>query len=419
VNSHPFRPLRRRAVLLVWGSGLFSDVGTWVQLIVVGSLVARETGSAFYTGLTALALFTPQGVCAPIGGLLADRYDRRRVFVCALLGQAVATAVLAVALGAGVRQPLILSMIIVFSSAAGALGQPAYSAMLPDLVPPEELMAMVTLGIYSWNGGRIVGPLLGTVLVAVVGPAWTVGFNAITFAAMALAVSLLRRPFLPQPTEAEGIRARLHEGWRALKRVPGCRYGVAMIVILNLAVGPFMGLIPIYARQIFGGGTALAGALSALQGVGAIIGGLAFLALAARFGRARMLVAAGTVLVATYAVYALAPTPAAAAFAIIWMGAGSASIFACAMAIVQRDAPDGERGRVLSITQCSMGFCYGLGVLWISALGDVTNLRVAFFAASVMATSIAVALTRRAPDWREVIDDDQAVLAESPVVATA
>ena len=100
---------------------MFSDVGTWVQLIVVGSLVARETGSALYTGLTALALFTPQGLCAPIGGLLADRYDRRSVFVGALCLQTVATAVLAVVLAAGVRQPLLLSAIIVFSSAGNLI----------------------------------------------------------------------------------------------------------------------------------------------------------------------------------------------------------------------------------------------------------------------------------------------------------
>src|SRR3954453_5251307 len=358
MSSSPFRPLRRRAVMLVWGSGLFSDVGTWVQLIVVGSLVARETGSALYTGLTALALFTPQGLCAPIGGLLADRFDRQKVFVCALLGQAVTTAILAVALGAGVRQPLVLSTIIVFSSAAGALGQPAYAAMLPDLVPPEEVMAMVTLGISSWNGGRILGPLIGTVMVTVVGPAWTVAFNAISFAGMAFAVSLLRRSFRPELTEAQGVRARLHEGWRVLREIPACRYGIAMIIVLNFAIAPFMGLIPIYARQVFGGGTGLAGALSSLQGAGAIIGGLGFLVLAARFGRARMLVVAATVLIGMYAIYALAPQRLVAGLAIMWMGAGSASIFACAMSVIQRDAPDGERGRILSIVQCGAGLSY-------------------------------------------------------------
>ena len=407
-------------MLLVWGAGLFSDVGTWVQLIVVGSLVARETGSAVYTGLTALALFTPQGLCAPIGGLLADRYDRRRVFVGALCLQALATAVLAVVLAAGFRQPLLLSAIIVFSSAGGALGQPAYSAMLPDLVPPEELMAMVALGIYSWNGGRILGPLIGTVLVGVVGPAWTVGFNAITFFAMAVAVSLLRRSFIPPGSSSEGVVERMREGWHAVRRVAGCRYGIVIIMILNLAVGPFMGLIPIYARQVFGGGTALAGAFSAVQGAGAIAGGLLFTIVAARRGRGHTVQIAVIGLVVAYAVYAVAPTTIVAGMAIVCMGAGSASLFTSGMAIVQRDAPAGERGRILSITQAAMGFCYGIGVLWISVVGDWTNMRVAFLAGCSVAAVLSVVAMSVAPRWRTVLDGDETQDANTdPVLASA
>lgn len=407
-------------MLLVWGAGLFSDVGTWVQLIVVGSLVAHETGSAVYTGLTALALFTPQGLCAPVGGLLADRYDRRKVFVWALCLQTLATTVLAVVLAAGVRQPLLLSAIIVFSSAGGALGQPAFSAMLPDLVPPEELMAMVALGIYSWNGGRILGPVIGTVLVGVVGPAWTVGFNAISFAGMAVAVSLLRRRFMPPGSSTQGVVDRMREGWHAMRGVAGCRYGIGIIMILNLAVGPFMGLIPIYARQIFGGGTGLAGAFSALQGAGAIAGGLVFVVVAARRGRGHTVQIAIVGLIVAYGVYALAPTTWVAGVAVMCMGAGSASLFTSGMAIVQRDAPAGERGRILSITQAAMGFCYGIGILWISVIGDLTNMRIAFLAACAVAAGLSVVAVSIAPRWRSVLDGDLAQGPEpGPLLAAA
>lgn len=401
-------------MLLVWGSGLLSDVGTWVQLIVVGSLVAKNTGSAVYTGLTALALFTPQGLCAPIGGLLADRYDRRKVFALALIGQALATTVLATALASGVRQPLVLSAIIVFSSAGGALGQPAYSAMLPDLVPPEELMAMVALGIYSWNGGRILGPVIGTVLVALVGPAWTVGFNAITFAAMALAVSLLGRAFMPHGSDGGGVVERMRVGMRALRGVAGCRYGIVMIMVLNLSVGPFMGLIPIYAREVFGGGTGLAGGLSAVQGIGAIVGGLLFTIFAARHGRGHMVLVSVSGLVVAYVVYALAPTTIVAGIAVVCLGAGSASLFTSSMAIVQRDAPHGERGRILSITQAGMGLCYGIGVLWISIVGDWINMRVALLAACIVAAALSATFMMLAPNWRLVLDGDVSQVEPEP-----
>lgn len=394
-------------MLLVWGSGLLSDVGTWVQLIVVGSLVAKNTGSALYTGLTALALITPQGVCAPIGGVLADRYDRRRVFAWALCMQGAATGVLAAALGAGVRQPLILSAIIVVSSTGGALGQPAFQAMLPDLVPPEELMAMIALGIYSWNGGRIIGPVLGTVLVSVVGPAWTVGFNAMSFVVMAVAVSLLRRAFHPPADDAgDGVIVRFRAGLRAMRRVPGCRQGTLIIIILNFAIAPFVGLIPIYARTVFHGGTGLAGLLSALQGVGAIAGGLLFTVLVGRHGRGQMVLFALACAVAAYALYAVAPTAVIAGIAVVALGAGSASIFTACLSVIQRDAPAAERGRVLSIMQAANGFCYGIGVLWISVLGDWLDLRVAFAIATAVALVSVLGFMYSTPDWRAVIDDD-------------
>ena len=165
---------------LLWGAAVISDIGTWVQLIVVGSLVAAHTGSAVQTGLVALATFMPQGISSPVGGLLADRFDRRKVFARALMLQAFFTAVLAVVLATGVRSPGVLTVIILLGSAAGSLGAPSYSAMQPDLVPPEELMAMVSLGVYSWNGGRIVGPMLGTLLSLTIGAAGTVAFNALS-----------------------------------------------------------------------------------------------------------------------------------------------------------------------------------------------------------------------------------------------
>jgi MFS family permease len=140
--------------------------------------------------------------------LLADRFDRRRVFATALMVQAMVTTALAVTLGLGVRTPAVLILLILLASAAGATGAPAYAAMVPDLVPPEELMAMVSLGVYSWNSGRIIGPMLGTALVLLVGPAWTIAFNAASFVVLAAAVALVRRAFRPAGGSAGTIMDR-------------------------------------------------------------------------------------------------------------------------------------------------------------------------------------------------------------------
>jgi MFS family permease len=394
MSGNPFRPLRHRAVRLVWGGSVLSDVGTWVQLVVVGSLVAADTGSAFLTGLIALATFMPQGLAAPIGGLLADRFDRRKVFASALAGQATATAGLAVLLGLGVRHPVALMAMILVSSMCGSIGGPAFSSMLPELVEPDELLPMVSLSVYSWNSGRIAGPLIGTLLALSVGPAWSVAFNAATFAIMAVAVWSLRQSFRPTGAGGGTIGERLHKGWLALRHTPGCRYGVAFIVLLNVCISPFMGLIPFYAHEEFGGGTGLAGVFSASQGVGAIIGGVLAAVLVAKRGQAPVLRFGLSVLVLAYVGYALAPTAALATLGAAILGAGSASFFTTSMAVVQRDAPDDERGRVLSIAQGSIGFGYGLGIIWVGLLADLVGARWAFGAAAlVLAIGFAVITT--------------------------
>ena len=416
MSNHPFVPLRHREVRLLWGAAVVSDVGTWVQLIVVGSLVAAGTGSAIQTGLVALATFMPQGIASPVGGLLADRYDRRKVFAVALVAQALVTTLLAVVLGAGVRTPAVLTLLILLGSAAGATGAPSYAAMQPDLVPADELMAMVSLGVYSWNSGRIIGPLLGSVLVLSVGPAWTIGFNAFSFVVMAGAVSLVRRPFRPHGGAEEaagGVRERLVGGWQTLRATPGCWHGVVLLVLFNLTVVPFMGLIPIYMRLEFGGGTGLTGAVASAQGVGAILGGVLITVLAQRFRRSFLVSRLVWALSSALLVYALAPNRAWAIAGGALLGAASASMFITSSAIIQRDAPPASRGRVMSIMQAAMGVSYGIGLLFIGSIGDATNLRLAFAVGSVLLVVGFAALTARSRHWRAAIDGAEVLPARN------
>lgn len=408
MTNHPFKPLRHRAVRLLWGAAVVSDVGTWVQLIVVGSLVAASTGSAIQTGLVALATFTPQALASPVGGLLADRFDRRKVFATALMVQALVTAVLAVTLGLGVRTPAILILLILLASAAGAMGAPAYAAMLPNLVPPEEFLAMVSLGVYSWNSGRIIGPLLGTALVLTVGPAWTIGFNAASFVVLATAVTLVRRSFRPEHSDGS-ITDRLVGGLRTARTTPGCWHGIALLVLFNLTIVPFMGLIPIYARSEYHGGTGLAGMVASAQGIGAIIGGVTVTVLAHRhprsllIGRLIMMSALGLGL------YAAAPSPVWVVCASGLLGGAAAGLYISSSTIIQRDSPEGSRGRVMSIMQSAQGVSYGIGLLFIGSIGDATNLHLAFGVGAVLLLAGFGLLTLRSRDWRSAVDGHETV----------
>ncbi|MEO7370338.1 MAG: MFS transporter [Ilumatobacteraceae bacterium] len=403
MTNHPFLPLRHRAVRLLWGAAVVSDIGTWVQLIVVGSLVAASTGSAIQTGLVALATFTPQALSAPIGGLLADRFDRRKVFASALMVQAFVTAALAVTLGVGIRTPAILILLILLASAAGAMGAPAYAAMQPDLVPPEEFLAMVSLGVYSWNSGRIVGPLLGTALTLMVGPAWTIGFNAVSFVVLACAVGMVRRRFPASHTDGTVVD-RLVGGLKTARFTPGCWHGIALVVLFNLTVVPFMGLIPIYARAAFGGGTGLAGMIASAQGLGAIIGGVTVTVIAHRHPRSILIGRLILMSAIGLGLYAAAPDAVWVVCASALLGGSSAGLYITSSTIVQRDSPAGSRGRVMSILQSAQGVSYGIGILVIGSIGDAVNLHVAFGVGAALLVIGFGVLTLRSRHWRAAVD---------------
>lgn len=415
MSQNPFAPLRRPQVRRLWLAAVMSDVGTWVQLIVVGVLVASSTGSALRTGLVAVATFMPQGIAAPIGGLLADRFDKRRVLASALVLQGTVTAVLALTLAAGVRDPAVLTLLVLFSAMAGALGQPSYAAMLPDLVPAEELVAMLSLGIYAWNGGRIIGPLLATALAAAVGPAWTVAFNAMTFLVMAFVVSMVRQEFPPHAADPMSIGQRLVMGWRVTRSTPACWLGIVLVVHFSVTVVGFIGLVPIYARSLFDGGTGVTGALASAQGVGAIIGGVFVTWLAVRHRRSSLLLGIFAGVPVAMLVYALAPSVPVAILGIFLLGSVSAPYFITTSAIIQRNAPAASRGRVMSISQASSGLSYGTGLIFLGVLADLTDIRTALMIGVGLMAAGVIWLLRRVPGWRGIVDTSAADATPTPV----
>jgi MFS family permease len=405
VTSGPLAPLRRPDVAMIWAAGVVSDVGTWVQLIVVGSLIARTTGSAFLTGLSAMATFTPQGIFSPIGGMLADRFDRRKLFGCALAGQALATTILAILLARHVTNAPTLAFVIFFQSSFGAFGNPSYQAMTPDLVPPEELQAMVGLSIASWNAGRIVGPLLATLLDRTVGAPAAIVANAFTFAGLSLVVALLKRPFPPSARYGgESLGHQLKTGAKAVFHSQGCWVAIQITVVLNVIIAPFIGLMPIYARKVLHGGTGLAGTLSSVQGIGALLGALSLTSLIRHYGRFTSLLIAIALVLSGYVVYANAPRAIFALCILPFMGFGSAVFFASMMSLIQRDAPPDQRGRVMSLMQSATGTSYGLAIIIFGQLSDSIGLRQSFMLATAAGAIATVIGLIRYPHWRSIVD---------------
>jgi MFS family permease len=420
------RPLRHRQYALFWGAGATSDIGTWVQLAAIGSLVAASSGSTRSTALVAAATFAPQGLCSPIGGVLADRYDRRRLFLLTLGCQTIVTTVIAIAIAQGVRSATTLSLMVLVQAGSGSLGGPSMQAILPDLVPRSELTAAVSLGLTGWNAGRVLGPLLAAALVPL-GTQWAIAANAASFAIMWCAIAALRHRFAPAARDQESLRAELADGIVTLLRTPSCMLAVLSVVVMHLTLIPFMGMVPSTARTLLGerGATAsestlarTASWLMSAQGIGAIIGSVLVASLLHHITRSRLvamvLMTAAVLLIA----HAAAPTVALSVLAIAPLGACIAIAQSAFGGVVQRDAPAEHRGRVLSWYHGSLGLSYGIGLWWVGSLADRIGLLSTFTIAASLAMAMLLIATRMTTAWAMAMNGS-AVMVRTPDMVSA
>lgn len=368
-------PLRHRNFALIWTSALLSNVGSWMQTVAVGILVTARTGQAGWTGLVAAAGFLPIGLLSPLGGVMADRFDRRMWLFTTTIGETAFATVLAILASTGHDNPGIVTLLVFGGGAMAAIGFPAYQAMMPDLVPASQLGAAISLSSAQFNLGRVIGPALAGVAIVVGGYQLAFAINAFSFFAVLVALQLVRLPDRVHEPDPSSLRQRLAEGFRATTQNRNARFAVLCISVVALTASPFIALVPAIAIKVFhskAGGTSV---LITAQGIGAVAGALAVTPLVERFGRRRVL-AGDLIAVCGFLVfYSVAPTLWIGALALLLVGAAYIGVLAGCNTIVQLNAPADLRGRMLGIYMMALGVLYPIGALAQGWLADWAGLR--------------------------------------------
>jgi MFS family permease len=394
-----FRPFKHRNFTLLWSANLVSNIGTWMETIAVGAILARDTKKAAALGLAAAASFVPMALLAPVGGLISDRVHRKKFLLGTLAFDLFLAVVLAALIATGHRSPALLSAVLFLEGCSAALSLPNRQAIMPDLVPKEDLLAAVALGSASWNGGRIVGPLLAGLLISATSPAWAVSANAASFAFMLIAAFFIQ---LPQPKRAEmadSVKSRIAEGLNAVRSVPDNRLALILIAILAATAGPFIGLIPIVAQNVFGGGAKTISLFVTAQGAGAVIGVLTAASIAERIGRKPAIAGAFAIISAALVIYGRAPTTAIAAGALVVIGACYFTVLTGCQGLLQRNTPSEKRARVLAIFSVALGGPYAATMTIAGFSADRIGLRFITTVQGVLTLVAISALSVLRRDW--------------------
>jgi MFS family permease len=268
------RALRHRNFQLFFSGQLISLIGTWMQSIAESWLVYRKTGSALLLGATAFASQIPVFVVAPLGGIVADRFNRQRVVIGTQISSMILALVFATLTLTGLIQVWHIFVLAALLGVVNAFDIPARQSFLVDMVGKEDLMNAIALNSTMFNGARIIGPSIAGILVARIGEGWCFLANGLSYIAVIGGLSMMRVT-KPARLAAHGpALAHLIEGYRFARHTAPIRSLLLLLGLVSLVAMPYTVLMPVFADRILNGGARGLGILMGATGVGAMFGAL-------------------------------------------------------------------------------------------------------------------------------------------------
>ncbi len=404
--SASFAPLRHRSFALALGSNFISSTGTWMQSVALGVYLQVTTHNALWLGLLTVAAWLPALIGSPVGGVMADRVSRQRWIQFNNLAQASAASALAIAeLTHHLSAPLACYLAVAEGFCSSASWS-AWQSLLPDLVGADEVLAAVSLGSAQFNLGRIIGPVLAAVTLAVGNPGWCFAANAVSFIVVVIAFSFVRTPARERVTTRLAIVAETLVGLRMAWRTHGCRNAIIGVGTVALFVSPFITLVPAMAIDVLHSGKVGTSWLVTAQGVGAVIGALTLPALAKRTSRLVVLRGSMMAMALMEALYAYAPSLVWSALALVVLGGSYVGTLTGLNASVQLHAPAKERSRILSLYVLSLSLFYPLGAVVQAALAHHFGVRPVSLVAAVGFAGVLVGLSFFRPQyWHQMAAD--------------
>lgn len=388
--------LRHRSYLALWLGAFVSNVGTWMETIGLGVYVTEVTGKAGWTGTVAALMYMPAMIFGPIGGALADRFDRRKYLAVGALVQTVIAAALAILAFMDALTIPAVSVIAALAGIATALTGPAFTALLVDLVPAEDLHSAISLSSAQYNLGRIVGPMLAAAVITWGGLTTAFLINAISFVGVLAAMVVVKTRPLDPLTPGESVWGGIVSGLNVVKGDTGLKLLLWGTGIIAVTIAPFIGLIPVMAIKVFGRGAPETSLLVACQGIGAVIAAVAAGTIAEFFGRRRLLETGALMIGVVAAFYWLSPRYALALLGIALLGAVYLIVITGMNTALQSRVSRQMQARISSMFSVLLGGGYALGLVAQGWLGDRYGLRAvpATFAAAFFLVVLAVKVFR-------------------------
>jgi len=336
----------------MWVGACTSSIGTWMQIVAQGWLIYRLSHSAFFLALDQFLGGIPIFLFSLIGGVVADRSERRKILLASQYVQMGSAALLTVLVTAGLVHVWHILCLSFVSGLAQAFGGPAYQALIPTLVDREDMPNAIALNSIQFNTAVTIGPALAGLTLAKLGEKWCFGLNALSFLAPIISLSIISARFLPQKS-TESIFGSLKQGIKFIRQQNSMEALTILAFCMTALSMPMRTYIPVFVKDIFHRGPETYGNLLSLMGLGSICGSLAVAGRGNISNKGRFALTMLICLGGGISAFSFSKSLPLSYATLLLVGASMMAVFATVTSLVQLITTNEMRGRVMSVYNCA------------------------------------------------------------------
>jgi MFS family permease len=364
--------LRHRTFRIVYLGAFASNIGTWMQNVVLGAYAYDLTHSSTFVGVMIFAQLGPILLLAMVGGLIADKVDRKKFLIILSVEQLVFSLALALVVRSASPSHLLVVLMVVMVGVGGAMFGPAYAAIIPGLVGRKDLPGAISLNSAQMNLSRVIGPPIGAIAYHYVGPAWVFAGNAVTYLFVVIALMMVALPALPKMTAQASRWRELTAGITAARQdkvVGRCLFTVFAFSLLALA---FLGQMPVVAAHNLGidPKSTNYGILYGCFGIGAFIGAISIGTVFSGVSKPMIVRVCLLAYAIFLTIFALLRHALPAYFVVAIVGAFYFAFITALNTAMQTRLKDAVRGRVMALWIMGFGGTVALGNLLVGPVVD-------------------------------------------------
>ncbi|MBP6884874.1 MAG: MFS transporter [Candidatus Pacebacteria bacterium] len=388
-----------------------STTGTWMQNIGLSWLVLKMTNSGTSLGIVVALQFLPMLVLGPWGGVIVDRFPKRKILYLTQTLSGIFALILAILVFTETAELWMVYVLALLLGLVNTVDNPTRQTFIPEMVGEKHLMNAISINSIQVNLTRVIGPTVAAIIIASFGLAACFFFNAISFIAVIVALTMIRKDELRTAPRAKKIRGQLKEGWHYVRSKPAILYPLIMVALIGTFAYEFTVSLPLLAQFTFGGDATTFATLSAALGLGSIFGGI--VTAHRKDTSPSILIETALLFGVSLLIFALMPTLSLAILVMVVVGFFSINFLSLANVIIQVESSPEMRGRVMAFWSMAYLGSTPIGGPIIGWIGENIGPRWALIVGA-LATFIAVwiCFAKLKKDKTEIISDEAKSLEE-------